>query len=164
MDWGAGQPLPRAMDDAIRTLRLAAAVSILLTLSRSFIVLRALHHPSPLAAPFVIRHNPSHGARPSPIMTSSPAHMATQRHSMQTYDGLHLGISRISLSKRFAARLDGVRRARLSYNTIQRTICLTAVFTCFEQKIGVGVQGKSNGGDGYETLLDGFTDTRRPGL
>jgi hypothetical protein len=41
---------------------------------------------------------------------------------------------------------------------------VTAVFTCFEHKIGVGVQGKSNGGDAYETLLDGFTDTRRPGL
>jgi len=50
--------------------------------------------------------------------------VATHRHAKRTYDGLHLGTSRIHLSQRFAARFDGVRRVRLSYDTQARTICL----------------------------------------
>jgi hypothetical protein len=50
--------------------------------------------------------------------------VAKHRHPASSYDGLHLGTSRISLSSRFAARFDGVRRVRLSYNTQARTICL----------------------------------------
>ncbi len=41
---------------------------------------------------------------------------------------------------------------------------LTGVFTCFEHRRGVGVQGKSEGGEAHDTRLDGCTDTRRPGL
>jgi hypothetical protein len=36
---------------------------------------------------------------------------------------------------------------------------LTAVFTCFEYRMGVGTQGESDEGDDHETLLDGFTDS-----
>src|SRR5256885_8710196 len=50
--------------------------------------------------------------------------MPKHRHAERTYDGLHLGTSRISLNSRFAARLTGVRRVRLSYDPQARTICL----------------------------------------
>src|SRR2546430_12470445 len=50
--------------------------------------------------------------------------MPKHRHAERTYDGLHLGTSRISLNSRFAARLTGVRRVRLSYDPQARTLCL----------------------------------------
>jgi len=50
--------------------------------------------------------------------------MAKHRHSKLTYNGLHLGIVRISLSQRFSAHFDGVRRVRLSPDTHARIICL----------------------------------------
>jgi hypothetical protein len=60
-------------------------------------------------------------------MTYHLTPITKHRHSKLTYDGLHLGTSRISLSRRFAERFDGVRRVRLSYDTAQRTICLRPV-------------------------------------
>jgi hypothetical protein len=51
--------------------------------------------------------------------------MTKHHHPESPYDGLHLGTSRIRLSQRFAARFGGVRRARLSYDTAAKTICLT---------------------------------------
>jgi hypothetical protein len=50
--------------------------------------------------------------------------VAKHQHAEPTYEGLHLGTSRISLNSRFAARFGGVRRVRLSYDTQARTICL----------------------------------------
>ena len=57
-------------------------------------------------------------------MTYHLTPMPKHRHAKRTYDGLRLGTSRISLNSRFAARLTGVRRVRLSYDPQARTICL----------------------------------------
>jgi len=57
-------------------------------------------------------------------MTYHLTPMPKHRHAKRTYDGLRLGTSRISLNSRFAARFDGVRRVRLSYDPQARTICL----------------------------------------
>jgi hypothetical protein len=51
--------------------------------------------------------------------------MLKHRHAESSYEGLHLGTSRISLNSRFAARFDGVRRVQLSYDATARIICLT---------------------------------------
>jgi hypothetical protein len=50
--------------------------------------------------------------------------VAKHRYAESSYEGLHLGASRISLNSRFAARFDGVRRVRLSYDPQAGTICL----------------------------------------
>jgi hypothetical protein len=50
--------------------------------------------------------------------------LTKHQHPKSTYEGLHLGVVRVSLSRRFAARLTGVRRVRLSYDPGERTICL----------------------------------------
>jgi hypothetical protein len=42
-----------------------------------------------------------------------------------SYEGLHLGKHRIRLTQRFAARLTGVLRAQVSYDTGARIICIT---------------------------------------
>jgi hypothetical protein len=57
-------------------------------------------------------------------MTYHLTSVAKHRHAKRAYEGLRLGTSRISLNSRFAARFDGVRRVRLSYDPQARTICL----------------------------------------
>jgi hypothetical protein len=57
-------------------------------------------------------------------MTYHLTPMSKQQHPASSYEGLHLGTSRISLNSRFAARFDGVRRVRLSYDPHACTICL----------------------------------------
>ncbi|HEX9871999.1 MAG TPA: hypothetical protein VGC99_26060 [Candidatus Tectomicrobia bacterium] len=41
-----------------------------------------------------------------------------------SYEGLHLGTHRIRLTQRFAARLTGVLRVQVSYDTRARVICI----------------------------------------
>jgi hypothetical protein len=41
-----------------------------------------------------------------------------------SYEGLHLGNHRIRLTQRFAARLTGVLRVQVSYDTRARVICI----------------------------------------
>jgi hypothetical protein len=43
------------------------------------------------------------------------------------YEGLHLGKHRLRLTQRFAARMSGVLRARVAYETGAHIICITPV-------------------------------------
>jgi len=46
-----------------------------------------------------------------------------------SYEGLHLGTHRIRLTQRFAARLTGVLRVQVSYDTRARVICIAPLKT-----------------------------------
>ena len=46
-----------------------------------------------------------------------------------SYEGLHLGKHRIRLTQRFAARLTGVLRVQVSYDTRARVICIAPLKT-----------------------------------